>query len=518
MGPWNHRRSPMQWPIGLALAAILMAATAAVAQQISHTGPIWPQTWTANEREPAGYAIAVTRPGLITVTVNALGTPVLVALYGAAPQAVAQQVSSGFIRLSYQVTPENVHSGILWRIQIAVTQAPGRATGTIAIDQPPADPQVVGAMLKQLTMARHHANTQTTTGAQAAPSAVLQARRAKFEQNLVARRAALHNAIKSRLSMTPTLAPMPNSAGGVATRGLAPPTPIQPYVASKLSGGLPPHQPGPASIASIVNGEGTQQVLAGDPLAITGSGFGPTDNGAYVEFMVLNAPGLPSPYSLGGGPVLGWSDLQILVDVPYFDGFSGPLQLGIIVHPKGRPASNLTLGFNLMPTMDLVEVPVPPMLGNSYVHKPGTGIPYADISGTTGSVINTGTASDVSTIPDGWHADFGPWVVEENQADWLGDKGDDEFYMQTVLATGWSVYSAEVDVQYVFACFVFSCVKLAGTDPQAQNYAYAYMVDGGGATRPWLKVHVWENAFNSVTYAIHVVVIGPKNTNPFLHP
>jgi hypothetical protein len=516
-----YLKSFVKWPVGLALAALLVAATAASAQQVvgrapprvtaaSSNGPGWPQTWTANEREPASYAIAVTQPGMITVTVNAQGTPVLVALYGAGPQAVAQQASSGSFRLSYQVTPENVRNGLLWRVQIGVTQAPGRATGTIAIDQPPADPQKVGAMLRGLKVT--HANVPATAGAKAAASAALQARKALFDQKNTARRTALHVAIKSKLSPGMTLRPIPTLAGRVTSRGLTPEKPIQPYVVTKPSVNLPFPPPSPPYIASIVNGEGTQQVLPGDPVVITGSGFGPNDNGAYVEFVMLNTTGA---YSLGGGPVIAWSDLQILVDVPYMDGFSGPVPLGIIVHPYGRPASAQTTGFTLLPLMDLVGVPTPPTLENSYVHKPDTNNYYADDSATnTGPGINTGTADLVSDIPDGWH----DGVVWENQADWLGDKGDDQFYMQTVLAPGWTVYSAEVDVQTVYACLVFSCIKLAGTDPQAQNYAYAYMIDGGGAFRPWIKVHVWENAFNSVEYTISVWVIGPKNTNPFLHP
>lgn len=162
--------------------------------------PSWPQKWDVNNREPHGVAFGVTQPGPVTVDVQSQGAPVVVALVGAGPQSVQQQLGSGSIRLTHQVTPADVQRSAIWKVRIALAQPGGpsaKAAGTIAVQSPPADMNTLRSQIQAQNTPHPPLDPQSAARAKAATDASFQAELAKFKQEQTARRAAIAAGLQS---------------------------------------------------------------------------------------------------------------------------------------------------------------------------------------------------------------------------------------------------------------------------------------------------------------------------------
>jgi hypothetical protein len=274
----------------------------------------------------------------------------------------------------------------------------------------------------------------------------------------------------------------------------------------------------PPAITSVANAQGVAEGLPGDPVIINGTGFGglpPLEgggtrsifNGYWVELAFDNAPA-----SIGNSrvvPNLSWNDTQIVV-VPqiFLQGYAAPLAGRIVVH-RGDGAASQPAAFTLQPAIDVFPIGLPPRIVDSSVHFPSSF--YSNPSNVSALPTDTGT-------PDGWNKNIGEysgWGISNGVTFWFGDKGYDEFFMTRQLAPGFSVVSAEVTVINVYVCGL-GCVRLSGTDPQSAGYAGAYVLETGGSTRPYLKVHTWQNPLTSLDYTIKVLLRGPRGVQPFV--
>ncbi len=511
-----------------ALAALALGAITANAQQAvqrpmvpraaparaAPAAPAWPKSWTLNEREQEGSVLIITQPGPVVVDVQASGAPVRVTLYNDAAQPAAQTAGLGALHLGYQVTAADVQRSPLWRLNITLAEPRGAASGTVVVQQPSPDPQAVSATLSAMQTRRIQA-MQAQGKAQPNPlvEAAVQARRAQFEQQDTARRTALFAAIQPRLLPglvrlpPPPSTAAPVSTPGVTTRALPP----QGGVSSQIA--KIPRMPRPPAITSITNAQGGADGRPGDPIVITGSGFGTGTEGygGLIEFSLVNPPAgvWRGPYT---PQALGWSDTQILTSIPnQITGIAGATQVSIKIYRGDRTATATGEGLTFQPAMDVVWMPVPPKPADSSVHFPDSYF----APGTQAGALPTDTG-----VPDGWNLGYAgntpPWHVTTGLTGWFGDKGYDEFYMTETLIPQFSVYSSDVIVLDVWVCGLLGgCIKLQGADPQAAEHAWAYLYETSGPTRPRIKVRTWQNGMTAIDYTIALSLIGPRGVNPF---
>ena len=83
--------------------------------------PTWPQNFEVQGPESASFGFAVTQPGPVVVDVQVQGAPVIVTLQGPAPQPDSPP-SSGPVRRTYNVTPQDVQKSLFWAVQIRLAQ------------------------------------------------------------------------------------------------------------------------------------------------------------------------------------------------------------------------------------------------------------------------------------------------------------------------------------------------------------------------------------------------------------
>src|SRR5437867_4389786 len=164
--------------------------------------PTWPQNFEVQGPESASFGFAVTQPGPVVVDVQVQGAPVIVTLQGPAPQPDSPP-SSGPVRRTYNVTPQDVQKSLFWAVQIRLAQPMppgqgGRAGGSVMVQHPPVNVvQVQAAVAAQQQAAQQQAAQRQAqeqqVGAQVAAQmeAAFQQRKAQFEQQRQQRHAAL---------------------------------------------------------------------------------------------------------------------------------------------------------------------------------------------------------------------------------------------------------------------------------------------------------------------------------------
>jgi len=487
--------------------------------QLNAQLPTWPQKWDVNNREPYGVAFGVTQPGQVTVDVQAQGAPVLVSLLGAAPQPVQQQSGTGPLRLMYQVTPVDVQRSALWQVRIALAQTggpPAQAAGTITVQHPPADANMVRAQVQAHVAQRSAPNPQAEAAMKAQTDAAFQAEMAKVQQEQMARRAAISAELQPHLQQARM-----RMQGQIKTRAVeggeesAPPTtPTEEEVATRGLGPAILAQPGGTTIVGPVLKElkpapyiiwiSRTNAQPGDELMITGNDFGEPSPGNKLT-MLLGADSYPAY----GGPVtlvpniLEWHDWYIRFTVPDASG---------IVRARGvewtitRGADGVSsaqpqgLGFQFYPAMDLRKLPLPPPWGESVVQAPATCLAQLSFTPT-----GQGCASDL-TVPYGWfRTGSGSWKVFSSRADWLGYRGNDKFFMNKKLKNLWKVTKANINyMNWHTPDDHVWCLTLA----QSGN---AYVAENRvGTDSPYINIRVWLDPYCSISYSLDIWIQGPK--------
>src|SRR6266480_2999926 len=188
--------------------------------------PIWPQQFEVQGPESASFGFAVTQPGPVVMEVQIQeGAPVIVTLQGPAPQPDSPS-SSGQVRRTYNVTPQDVQKSLFWAVQIQLAQPVppkqgGRARGSVMVQHPPTNLTQVQAAISahqqavQQQVAQRHAQEQQV-GAQVAAQmeASFQQRKAQLEQQRRQHHAALMAGVQPALDQMRA-----RGQGRIGTRG-----------------------------------------------------------------------------------------------------------------------------------------------------------------------------------------------------------------------------------------------------------------------------------------------------------
>lgn len=490
------------------------------AAQANMQMPTWPQKWDVSNREPYGVAFGVTQPGPVTVDVQSQGAPVVVSLLGATPQPIQQQTGSGVIRLTYHVTSADVQRSALWYVRIALTQPggpPAQAAGTINIQHPPADVNVLRTQMQTHMAQRSAQNPQAEAAMKAQLDASFQVELAKFQQEQTARRAAISAELQPHLQKARA-----RMQGQIKTRAVeggeesAPPaTPTEEEVATRGLGPAILAQPGGTTILGPVLKElkappyiiwiSRANAQPGDELMITGNDFGEQSPGNKLT-MILGADG--SPY--GGAAVtliptiLEWHDWYIRFTVPA--DASGIMRARGVEWTVTRGSDGVSsaqpqgLGFQFYPAIDLRKLPLPPPWGESVVQAPATCLAQLSFTPT-----GQGCASDLS-VPHGWfRVGSGAWKVFSSRADWLGYRGNDRFFLNKKLKNGWKVTKANIDYmnRHTPDDHVW-CLTLA----QSGN---AYVANSRvGTDSPYIDIRVWLDPYCAISYSLDIWIQGPR--------
>ena len=460
--------------------------------------PTFPQTFDLQGPIANSFGFAVTQPGLIVVDVQGKGAPLSVVLQGPAAQPIAQQ-GVGPIRLSYAVTPQDLQRGLLWSLQIRLTNpaVPGlgeRASGTINIQFPPVDQAAVQKtaqmMAAQVKAPSELEQNQARAQAAGRMQATFDQQRAQFDQQQVERRAALNAQIRPQLDqLRSRMGPQVRSRGLRGDAAISatpqpldsttmqrmppPPVPAEPATASssqalQSAGSTPGPQsvmPNPAiSSLSVAQGQ------PGDPVMINGSGFG-TSVGE-VHFVIAPGKDLTAP----AGAI--WNSDQIFVTVPDAVGVLGFNGTVYVKRTTDKINSNL-VPFRFNPLMELRQI----KLRQNGVSATAT---YQQFYGVS--------VQNMDIFVRRWH-EFLFW----------GPTGNDQIFLDTRLKNGWLVSQTP-------------SVFLPNSD---HTDGGAYLAESHvGTDWPHIRVAFWmSNLWGNISkggrpvfldYAISIMIQGPK--------
>lgn len=474
--------------------------------------PTFPQRFEVRGPEVASFGFAVTQPGPVVVEIQSQGVPVTATLQGVASQPLSQQ-GSGPIRLSYMVTQQDVQSGPFWRVQIRLAQPVplplgGRAEGMINIQHPPVNPaaldQGIRARAKQRREPTEQEWQQATAQTAAKMDADFQQHKSQFDRQQTDRRASLQaqlqpqvDQLRSRIGGPIGQSPAWTKGGG-ASVGSVPGNPVRPRgvdgpdasdapaavesstaesgAASEGEVGTraltmpqrtlkivpmaPPAAPTPA-IASV----NVTQGQPGDPVMITGNGFG---TGGEVHFVIAPGRDVVAPAAAI------WSDTQIFTSVPDASGVLG-FNGTVYVKSAASSVNSNIVPFRFNPAMELRQV---------------TRMMEAQLQ-----QFNGVTAFNQN----------GYYVRRLHQFMFWGPVGNDHIYMNARLKNGWVV--SQTPLVYL---------------------SYPAFTDGGvsleeshvGTDRPHMNVRFWVDCWASnmfsggssptVDYSISMLIQGPK--------
>jgi hypothetical protein len=462
--------------------------------------PTFPQKFDVKGPEVDSFGFAVTQPGQITVDVQAQGAPLLVTLESSGGQPITQPAAGG-LRMSHNVTPQDVQRSVFWVVHIRLAQPMppqqgGRAAGTLNVQHPPVDQAAVRQAVQAITAQQppHSPQEEEQAAAQAArmlEQTFLQ-QKTQFEQQQMQLRANLHAQIQPQLTQLRARVggqPRPRGVEGPAGTDTATqnePTPEVSTRALKSIGVVRESQSGrqletlPAppqtassqqALAAAGSGPPPQQVMAnptisslsvaagqpGDPVMINGSGFG---TGGEVHFVIASGKDLQTPIS---GVI--WSDNQIFASVPDAAGVLGFNGTVYIKRTADNVKSNL-LPFRFNPLNELRQI--------------------TRVADATLQQINGVAAANYGNIVGRAHGNL-----------FWSPHGNDQIYMNTRLKNGWIVS------QQPFIHLPTAYATSGG----------AYLVESHSGTNwPHMNVGFWlRNGIYEVQhYAISIVIQGPK--------
>jgi len=450
------------------IAILLTAISSAwIAWGQTQTEPSWPVQFQVVQSEASTFVFFVHQPGAIDVQATTQGAPAKLILVGPLPQPV-QQVGSGNLRLTYNVTAADVQRGSVWGVRIMeasplspILNQPLRTTisGSVVVRHPPADPQRAQAEIQRTKTVVQQGRAQpvqprpdTLTPKKAAYAKLLADQQAVQKQQLttmIVRRApAGPSKLPPASPLTPGAARTPPSVrtgGGGQNGGGGGNGP-----GGDVGGGT-----APAAVPQITK-LSANQGKPGDVLLITGSGFG--SNTGEVHFIInrgMDAKATVIDY---------WSDNQIMAYVPDASGILPFPQGQMYVQPAGGQKSAL-LAFSFYPALDFAQL------------------------------LPDYNTSDMKLDPYGIDSLFP--ISHVDSGDLFPRAGYDVFYPKTSLKNGWVVDS--VDVQLLRQhCQYFG-------DANANLVAAVI-----GSPSPYVQVRWWLNSACDVQYKPIITIKGPK--------
>jgi len=443
----------------------------------------WPARFSVAAGERDSFGFAVGQPGRIVVTVTAKGDPVSIVLRKPDGGQV-ERTGTGRLVIEHNASASEVARSLLWAVAIAPAggprTAPGvLASGTVTVEHPPADPKRVEA---ELAAGRARAELQLksrATAADATASLVAKAQ-AELDQKQVQQQAVALQTLSARLSpqaveamkqslalrsavgagavptasavagqRTPSLAAMRLPTSGTATQTQSASTGVAPVG----SGGTA------AAIATpTISALSVSEGQPGDPVLITGSGFGSVPG--EVRFIVAQGKDLAAP-------LMSWSDTQIFVAVPDVSGLQAFAGQVYVKHSGGQ--SRLA-AFRFKPALEVREIRPLPDTRESLVRR-------GEISGWRGGNVDH---------------NFGGTP--------FGAKDFDEFFQARVLRNGWTVREV-----------VLPPIDLTGTTIFGAHGNVTVAESRPGTTSPYVKLHWWLDGFSWIRYRTPtVLIVGPK--------
>lgn len=450
------------------LAVVLFAAAGPAYSQQGL--PAWPQQFQVRGPESASYGFAVTQPGPVAVEVRWQGPPLRITLQG--PNRV-EQTGLGRVVLNYQVTPQDVQRDVLWTVSVSLQNpGPAPAAGQIGVQYPPADAAVGqrAAQVRKAAFSRQQAE-QVGPLMEARVEQVITARKSEFAQNLARRDQA------ERLK-TQTMVNQVRGAGissrAVPSGRLGAPVGVAPI--AQLSR-IPP----PQISALSANSGGPRSGLT-----INGSGFG-TAGRVYLSIPAAWVPPcmncLPTdvaPDKARPATIVRWSDTEIIAELPDLIGVPR-YQAEVFVHRDQVPSNRLP--FDFVPGQELRIIRSYPSSDQRHSQSLLT-FPTADLPKSA----------------------FSHWRLPVPFGEFVGEKGNDEFFLITHLQNGWTM--AGVDF-FGPADAIHSMGSASSEFRQAMGLlGGAYIQEQRGGDHPYINVRWWLNPFREFVpyrYAIHIV-------------
>lgn len=141
------------------------------------SAPVWPQTFSLCPGEHAQFAVPVTQPGVITVSITWQGSGLITALVDPSGELAATSAQQGPpAKISYTVTSGDLQKGVLWMVAVGVPSSPKPGqqpvvSGQVMVNSPAADAQKVLALQRtsrdQLASRVNAFRSQTTSATSA---------------------------------------------------------------------------------------------------------------------------------------------------------------------------------------------------------------------------------------------------------------------------------------------------------------------------------------------------------------
>ena len=450
--------------------------------------PTWPQKFAVEDRKPASLGFAVTQPGPLVVDVQWQGPALEVTLRGPVAQPIVQR-GQGQLRVTYQVTPQDVQKGILWVVNLTLPpNTNGQATGQVMVQHPAVnEAQAETAVRARVGQAQQQPKLSPAE-IQAHTQAILQA-----HKNEDARQ--YQQYLKETALQADALLKQKGFQGQVQSRALKPSrdpaaqsSQIPPDARRNLQGLVPP----PPHIDSL----SVTYASPGANVVIQGSGF--TNRVGHVLMSTTNAAVQPEAKVVqnASGPI--WSDTLIEVTVPELTGVT-VFNSNLFVVVEGDPATGPLISnwapFLFTPRQQTrvfsMVSPIDHRLATSTGPSELGG--FGTEGGVAGEDINHSRI--VATLF------FNPDIF-------FGHDGHDRFYENTTLQNGWRVTCVEVIPFDLHNCRPNNNT-VYGIPPGTGAYIYSVNQNAGPIR---LDVRWWFDAFVMFTSYKYVFVIrGPEN-------
>ncbi|SLM46531.1 exported protein of unknown function [Nitrospira japonica] len=441
--------------------------------------PTWPQQFDIENRQLASFGFAVTQPGPVVVNVQFQGPPLDITLRGSNTQPIVQR-GQGNIRLSYQVTPQDVQRGILWVVRISLApNTQGKATGQVMIQYPAVhEAQAESAVRTRVEEAKQRTQLNDAQ-VQARRQALFAARQSELDRQY-------QDVIRVTGVQLDAFLKQAQSGGKIQSRGFGQPGVLYEGKKTPQMSAIPsgPH----IDKLSVTQGP------PGSTVIIEGSGFG-----NVPRFVHMTAPTRELFAKVVGAPAQPiWSDGFIAVTVPEIAGvlpFMANFFVSIGVDPSspGPEYRSNSVPFQYIPRQEARVITL--VTGDHRID---------DVGGSAISFVKDNIVhhTKLGTLIPVWGM-FLPFV---------GKKGNDWFFENTTLKNGWK----------------FDCVEVLPYDPRTcgptsgptTTVAYgvppgsgAYVVAGLGTSSPQFAVHWWLEPFiPEMTYTYAVTISGPAGT------
>jgi len=438
--------------------------------------PGWPQKFEIEDQQPASFGVVVTQPGPLVVDVQWQGPPLEVALRGSSPQPITQR-GQGQVRLNYQVMPQDVQRGVLWIVHLAlVSNAKGKASGQVTVQHPPVNEAQAEAAVRMRVEQAKSQRQLTPAQIQAHSQALLQARK-----NVIDRQ---HQGyIRETAVKADTFLKQKGFQGQIQSRGGGLPLGFKEELSPRKNISLPPH----------IDSLSVTQGPPGTVVVIQGGGF--TNDLGHVHMIVNPTRELEPKVNLDRNSLPIWTDTYISVTVPELTGvaqFTANFFVSLGVDRYSFQLRSNSVPFTFIPRQ---QVRVVSKVTGDYrlagIQSFGSG---QGGGGSPSFVINNEihhTRLDV-LVPF--------WLTNI----FIGTKGNDWFFENTLLKNGWK----------------FDCVELLPYDPHCSNTVAgagpgsgAYVVAGLGSASPKFAVRWWLDAFiPGMTYTYAFTISGPEET------